>query len=84
MKSKDLDKEKISKQEEKEDKAINAMLPITVMIGTVVGVILSFIFNNFLCLLGGLSIGLLGGILLGSIKAEGGIEFKEFSKKRKK
>ena len=84
MENKDLNKEKqeISEQEEKEDKALNEILPITVMIGIIVGMILSFKFNNFLYFGGCTVAGLLAGIIFSSIKAEGGIEFSKKEKKK--
>ena len=78
MENKDLDKEK----QENEDKALNEILPITVMIGVIVGMILSFKFdNNFMYLGGCTCAGLLIGLLISSIKAEGGIEFSKKGKK---
>ena len=84
MKKKDLDKEnqEVSELEKKEDKALNEILPITLMIGSVVGMILSFKFNNILYLVGCTFAGTMVGILFSSIKAEGGIEFSKKGKKK--
>lgn len=83
MGNKDIDREKeeISKQEEKEEKALNKILPITVMIGIVVGMILTFTLDNIMYLGVGTIAGLLLGLLFASIKAEDGIEFSKKGKK---
>ena len=70
-------------KESKEDKALNTWIPIGTMIGTVIGMILSFSFNNFLYL-GGCAVGgLLLGFLMANIVTEGGIEIEKKKKKRK-
>lgn len=54
----------------KEEKALNTYIPIGVMIGTVIGMMLSFANNNIMFLGGGAVAGLLIGTLLGTIVTE--------------
>ena len=53
-----------------EEQNLEKWLPIGVMIGTTAGAILSMIFNNILFLGGGSVLGLLLGIMIGSIANE--------------
>ena len=72
--------------ETKEDKAIGTWMPIGVMIGTVVGCILSFKYDDMM-FIGYGSVGrLLLGTIVGSILSEGDIkiEFKKSKRKAKK
>ena len=64
----------------KEEKALNTYIPIGVMIGTVIGMMLSFTNNNIIFLGGGATAGLLIGTLLGTIDTEK----IEITKKKKK
>lgn len=64
----------------KEEKALNTYIPIGVMIGTVIGMMLSFTNNNIIFLGGGTTAGLLIGTLLGTIDTEK----IEITKKKKK
>ncbi|MBQ9834011.1 MAG: hypothetical protein IJO33_02330 [Bacilli bacterium] len=72
--------------ETKEDKAIGTWMPIGVMIGTVVGCILSFKYDDMMFIGYGSVGGLLLGIIVGSILSEGDIkiEFKKSKRKTKK
>ena len=67
------------KKIDKEEKALNTWIPIGLMIGTMVGIILSSKFNNVLYF-GGITGGLLIGTLLGTIATEK----IEITKKKKK
>ena len=53
-----------------EEQNLEKWLPIGVMIGTTAGAILSMFFNNILFLGGGSALGLLLGIMIGSIVNE--------------
>lgn len=64
----------------KEEKALNTYIPIGVMIGTVIGMMLSFANNNIMFLGGGAVAGLLIGTLLGTTVTEK----IEITKKKKK
>ena len=68
----------------KEEKALNTYMPIGVMIGTVVGMMLSFANYNFMFLGGGAVVGLLVGSLLGTIASEGVVIKVGTAKKKKK
>ena len=68
----------------KEEKALNTYMPIGVMIGTVVGMMLSFANDNFMFLGGGAVVGLLVGSLLGTIASEGIVIKVGTAKKKKK
>lgn len=70
--------------ESKEEKALNTYMPISVMIGTVVGMMLSFANDNFMFLGGGAVVGLLVGSLLGTIASEGIVIKVGTAKKKKK
>ena len=72
--------------ESKEDKALGTWLPIGVMVGTLVGCILSFNYNDMMFIGYGSIGGLLLGTMIGSILSEGNIkiEFKKIKKKIKK
>lgn len=66
-----MKKEKVEEQnDKKEDKSLEKWIPIGVMIGTASGAILSMICNNILFLGGGSVLGLLLGIMIGSIDHE--------------
>lgn len=67
----------------KEEKALNTYLPIGVMIGTLVGMVLSFTNDNFIFLGIGSVGGLLFGMLMGTIATEK-IEIKTGTTKKKK
>lgn len=54
----------------KEEKALNTYIPIGLMIGAVVGMMLSFANDNFMFLGGGVIVGFLVGSLLGTIATE--------------
>ena len=71
------------KKNNKEEKSLNTWMPIGVMIGSVVGMVLSFKFDNFLYLAGCVVGGLLIGTMIGSIFAEDDVKI-EFKKKKKK
>lgn len=75
--TKKKDKDKLNS---KEEKALNTYIPIGVMIGTVIGMMLSFANNNIIFLGGGAVAGLLIGTLLGAIATEK----IEITKKKKK
>lgn len=53
--------------DEKEESKLGTWIPIGVGIGTAIGAMLSFTFDNILFLGGGSSFGLLLGIIIGSI-----------------
>ena len=57
--------------ESKEDKVVGIWMSIGVMMGTVVGMMLSFANDDFIFLGGGSVVGLLVGSLLGTIANEG-------------
>ena len=79
--SKKIDKKVV---ETKEDKSIGTWTLIGVMIGTVVGMMLSFA-NDDIIFLGGSSVaGLLVGSLLGTIATEGIVIKVGTAKKKKK
>ena len=71
------------KREDKEEKSLNTWIPIGVMIGSVVGMILFFVYDNFLYFGGCLTGGLLVGIMFGSIFAEEDVKIKSKKKKKK-
>ncbi len=75
-----------SSVETKEDKVIGIWMPIGVMIGTVVGCILSFKYDDMMFMGYGSVGGLLLGTIVGSILSEGDIkiEFKKSKRKTKK
>lgn len=77
---------KINKRvvETKEDKAIGTWMLIGVMIGTVVGMMLSFANDDIIFLGGGSVAGLLVGSLLGTIATEGIVIKVGTAKKKKK
>ena len=81
--SKKAEKKKIKEVETKEDKAMGTWMPIGVLIGTVVGMMLSFANDNIIFLGCGSCAGLLIGTVLGSIATEG-IEIKVGTAKKKK
>ena len=68
----------------KEEKALNTYMLIGVMIGTVVGMMLSFTNDDFMFLGGGAVVGLLVGSLLGTIATEGIVIKIGTAKKKKK
>ena len=68
----------------KEEKALNTYMLIGVMIGTVVGIMLSFANDNFMFLGGSAVVGLLVGSLLGTIASEGIVIKVGTAKKKKK
>ena len=68
----------------KEDKAIGTWMLIGVMIGTVVGMMLSFANDDIIFLGGGSVAGLLVGSLLGTIATEGIVIKVGTAKKKKK
>ena len=68
----------------KEEKALNIYMPIGVMIGTVVGMGLSFATDNFMFLGCGSVLGLFVGTLLGTITTEKVVIKNDFAKKKKK
>ena len=72
--------------ETKEDKAIGTWIPIGVMIGTAVGCILSFKYDDMMFIGYGSVGGLLLGTIIGSVLSEGDIkiEFKKSKRKKKK
>lgn len=63
-------KEEKDNLDSKEEKALNTYIPIGVMIGIVIGMVLSFANNNIIFLGGGATAGLLIGTLLGTIATE--------------
>ena len=65
-----MKKEIEEQNNEKEDQSLEKWIPIGVMIGTAAGAILSIIFNNILFLGGGSGLGLLLGVMIGSIVHE--------------
>ena len=79
--SKKIDKRDV---ETKEDKAIGTWMLIGVMIGTVVGMMLSFANDNIIFLGGGSVAGFLVGSLLGTIATEGIVIKVGTAKKKKK
>ena len=79
--SKKIDKRVV---ETKEDKAIGTWMLIGVMIGTVVGMMLSFANDDIIFLGGGSVAGLLVGSLLGTIATEGIVIKVGTAKKKKK
>ena len=79
--SKKIDKRVV---ETKEDKAIGTWMLIGVMIGTVVGMMLSFVNDDIIFLGGGSVAGLLVGSLLGTIDTEGIVIKVGTAKKKKK
>ena len=79
--SKKIDKRDV---ETKEDKAIGTWMLIGVMIGTVVGMMLSFANDDIIFLGGGSVAGLLVGSLLGTIATEGIVIKVGTAKKKKK
>ena len=70
--------------ETKEDKTIGTWMLIGVMIGTVVGMMLSFANDDIIFLGGGSVSGLLVGSLLGTIATEGIVIKVGTAKKKKK
>lgn len=79
--SKKIDKRVV---ETKEDKTIGTWMLIGVMIGTVVGMMLSFANDDIIFLGGGSVAGLLVGSLLGTIATEGIVIKVGTAKKKKK
>ena len=79
--SKKIDKRVV---ETKEDKTIGTWMLIGVMIGTVVGMMLSFVNDDIIFLGGGSVAGLLVGSLLGTIATEGIVIKVGTAKKKKK
>ena len=79
--SKKIDKKVV---ETKEEKAIGTWMLIGVMIGTVVGMMLSFANDDIIFLGGGSVAGLLVGSLLGTIATEGIVIKVGTAKKKKK
>lgn len=70
-----------NKKKNKDEKALNTWIPIGVMIGTILGMILSFKYNNFFYLYGSASGGLLVGTLIGSFLADSDMKGKVKKKK---
>lgn len=58
------------KNEDKEEKVLNTWIPLGVMIGTVIGVILSLVNDNFIYLGICSTAGLAAGISLGLLKSK--------------
>ena len=79
--SKKIDKRAV---ETNEDKTIGTWMLIGVMIGTVVGMMLSFANDDIIFLGGGSVAGLLVGSLLGTIATEGIVIKVGTAKKKKK
>ncbi len=70
------------KKENREEKELNKWMPIGTMIGSVVGLIISLEFNNFIYFGCCVVCGLMLGVIIGSVTSEEDNDVKESKKKK--